>query len=477
MSTTRSLSIFAILCAAAGIALRVACARNAFWLDEIWSYLLVNVTAPSVRGIFFDLSHDNNHILNSLFLLFFGEQADWFWYRLPSLLFGSAAILLCFFAAGRGRGEEEKSARPIAAALCALSFAMILYSSEARGYAGACFFGLAAFLCFEGLRKKRSRALYPLFWALCILGFLAQLTFAHVYLSLLLWSLWLLRKEVDKRREILRLVALHLPVLVFVLFIYLALVKGMKVGGGPVFSAPIVLGQALSVAVGGGKNGWPALFSALAGLALAAACLRFFRRLRDERFFFYAMVLAAAPLAVLIMARPGRLYFRYFVVCFPFFYLALARVMASLLGGRRREKLLALGLAAALLLSNGLLIARFLDAGRGGYPEAIRFMAANTAGPSITVGSDDDYMGPKMLMFYARLLPPGKEMLYAPEEAIPQAPPLWFLLQPQDPDEKARSMIALPGGARYILMRSYPYSGFSGISWYLYRRLPGPIGH
>ncbi|MEW5735073.1 MAG: hypothetical protein AB1921_09475 [Thermodesulfobacteriota bacterium] len=472
MGRTRTLGIMAAACAVLGVAARIASAQNAFWLDELWSYLLVRLTAPSVHQIFFNLSHDNNHILNSVFLLLLGDRQSWFWYRAPSLVLGSLSIWLCALAAGRGKSP----ARSVAAILCSLSFAMILYSSEARGYAGAFFFGLCAFLLYERIHTRAGKVPVGLFWLSCCLGLLSQLSFVHVYLSLLAWGLWLLRREENRKRGMVRLAILHLPVLAFMAFLYVVHVRGMWVGGGPVYGPGQVLVTTLSVAMGGEKFGLPAVLAALAGAFTTIAALVHLRRTRDERFFFFLMVLFAVPVAVLFIARPGRLYFRYFVVCYPFLYAAMAQMLGDGTGGGRGRAALSWAFVAVFALSNLLLLGRFLDTGRGGYPQAVRFLAQNTPGPAITVGSDDDYLGPKMLLFYSRLLPRGKEFLYANKETIPSAPPRWFIIQPQDQNEHPSPRIQLPGGTRYVLVQTYPYSGFSGFSWYVYRRLPGPVG-
>ena len=78
----------------------------------------------------------------------------------------------------------------------AFSYPMILYSSEARGYALAIFFALLAFIALRAGDPARRGAI-PVFWLSVTLGFLSHLTFAHVYFALLAWSIArpLLRRE------------------------------------------------------------------------------------------------------------------------------------------------------------------------------------------------------------------------------------------------------------------------------------------
>ena len=83
---------------------------------------------------------DNNHLLNTLWIYAVGDRPTWFAYRLFSILTGSAAIAATGLALRRvGRVESL-----VAAVLVAASYPMIVYSSEARGYAPAVFFAATA---------------------------------------------------------------------------------------------------------------------------------------------------------------------------------------------------------------------------------------------------------------------------------------------------------------------------------------------
>jgi hypothetical protein len=57
-----------VLAVLLGAALRLACLSAEPWLDEIWSWELAR-EARSPAGGFLVLRHDNNHHLNTLWLL------------------------------------------------------------------------------------------------------------------------------------------------------------------------------------------------------------------------------------------------------------------------------------------------------------------------------------------------------------------------------------------------------------------------
>ena len=79
-----------------GLALRIAGAHGALWLDEAWSAKQA-FDAGTPLGVFLNINHDNNHHLNSLWLQFVGLGADPRIARAPAILTGTLAI----YVAGR----------------------------------------------------------------------------------------------------------------------------------------------------------------------------------------------------------------------------------------------------------------------------------------------------------------------------------------------------------------------------------------
>ena len=72
----------------------------------------------------------------------------------------------------------------MAAWLMALSLPMVQYASEARGYAGAIFFSLLAWLLVERYWHSGSKLALVGFWLTSVLGVLSQLTALYVYAAL-----------------------------------------------------------------------------------------------------------------------------------------------------------------------------------------------------------------------------------------------------------------------------------------------------
>src|SRR5690606_26207774 len=103
---------------------------------EVWS-LLLTMDMHSPLDVL-RVHHDNNHVLNTLWLYAMGlGQAEWV-YRLPSLLAGTAGIVLAgVIAAEQAASDASATHRRwrsavIGSLLFGGSYMMVHYSSEAR---------------------------------------------------------------------------------------------------------------------------------------------------------------------------------------------------------------------------------------------------------------------------------------------------------------------------------------------------------
>ena len=87
-----SLAAVVAAIAVAGLMLRLLSSNGPLWVDEIWSLRLIEPITHFWR-ILWGLSHDNNHVANSLWLYFAAPLSDnSTWLRLPSILAGALAI-------------------------------------------------------------------------------------------------------------------------------------------------------------------------------------------------------------------------------------------------------------------------------------------------------------------------------------------------------------------------------------------------
>lgn len=172
-----------------GLALRIAGAQGALWLDEAWSAKQAH-DAGTPLAVFLNINHDNNHHLNSLWLLLVGFDAPPPLARALSIVTGTAAILV---AAAIGR-RRSLALGLVTALLFAVSPALVTLGSEARGYAPMTLALLAAILLVDRWLAGQAERSPATALALCFfLGAFAQLTMFFAFCAIAGWvffTLW-----------------------------------------------------------------------------------------------------------------------------------------------------------------------------------------------------------------------------------------------------------------------------------------------
>ncbi|MBN1516784.1 hypothetical protein JXA32_09480 [Candidatus Sumerlaeota bacterium] len=454
----------------------IAAARGDLWLDEIWSLAFAH-DARSAADIFLHYHHDNNHPLCTLFLYCVGEPDCLYVYRLLSVLSGIGAVLLAGFVAKEEWGYPE--------ALCSVvligsSYPLLLYFSEARGYAPAIFFGLAAYAALRHNLRSRHWATLVLFWPASILGMLSHATFIMLSASLFLASLaHQVQAHESIRRGIMRLLAQHYVPLTFFAWWYVFYLKDMEIGGGPVYRTWAVIGQASALIFGlpdavafhvANITAFHAVAIIFILLVVVPGVAILYWR-HDLQWIFFLAMLLIMPAAMLILSRPKFLYFRYFIICFPFFLLLLAQLAchcSRLCPPRWRW----LAFAPIVLVVAGQIPRDYhlLVTGRGDYSAALEYILAASPDGPITVGSDHDFRNGMVIGFYAHRITGGERLRYLDQSRWLVESPEWIFAHNQDRTFQPIQEHALKGIGVYRLIKVFPFSGISGWNWVLYRR-------
>jgi hypothetical protein len=465
-----SLLLALLVCAAAAI--RLVAAWGDLWLDEVWSLSFARDAARPWE-ILTSIHHDNNHALNTLALFVtvrtVGAHAPAIAYRVLPLLSGMSLVPLLFWTERRAGGPHATRGAAFAALLCAASFLAIMYSSEARGYAPAAWFAVAAFaIARQPVTSGRRRLAFA---ACCALGILSHLTFLFVYIALLVWTVGrdALRRCIDWRSWI----ALHRLPLVIMAGYYIVDVRNFAYGGGPPFDAAAVVRRALALSVGGPEEGALALAAALCAAAMIGwGIVLLARERRNEALFFAALF--ASPGAVLLVYTPRFLDVRYFFVLLPFFFVLASGTLARL-WIERHARVCALAFLALFVAGNAEHLRPLLRDGRGHYTEAVNEMAALAAGRTTTVGGDNDFRNRLMLTYYSETLPAHGGLTYIPASDWTAERPDLMLTHTFGLADAQQPPVEIVGGngRPYDLVCWFPYGGMSGWNWYVYqRRLP-----
>lgn len=466
-----------ILCVAslvAGAGLRVGPMFTDFWLDEVWNWEVARHLSSPLAILSAEAS-DNNHPINTFFVWLLGAHRPWPAYRLLSLATGIGSIVLCGLAGAR----YGPWGPPVAMLFAGLSPILVFYSSEARGYSPAAFFALAAFLAASRPINGRSWAMRGILWGTVALGFLSHLSFAFVYLGILCRDAYrIVRRRGVFRAGVVDLLASHaIPIA--------ALVGAgirfstLTIRGGPDYVLHRVLLATASYALGIPDH---PMFLVVAVPAIAALfgyeCVRSARAGSDEWVFFVVAVMLA-PATALLVLRPSVLSPRYFLVLAPFVLLSLAGCVAARFGRKRGGGVLAWVFLLAFCAGSLAMTTRLAREGRGQYLKALRYMAAETAGDSIVVGTDKDIRVPLLLAFYEPYLGGRKRIRFQRSAPDSASAPEWFIhsVAMDEPgiDRHYRPApdIAVAGWCCWQLVKEYPHFGLSGMSWYLYRRVAG----
>jgi hypothetical protein len=445
----------------------IAAARGDLWLDEIWS-LEFSRAATSASDIVVRFKHDNNHVVNTLFMYLAGEQEILFVYRLMAVLSGIGSLLLVGYAAERDWGRLEALCSMF---LVATSYPLLLYFSEARGYAPAMFFGLAAYVTLGQDAGTGPWWKAIVFWFTSMAGMLSHATFIMLTAAFATWTLAAaLRTAEPRSRTIGRCLYLHGPPFAFFVFWYVFFLRELTIGGGPEYSRWEVLGQATTLLLGlPNSAAFHGLGIVVFLLIVAVGAVSLHRR-KDARWAFFAMVLVIAPVLLQAMTSAEYLYFRYFIVCAPFFMLLSAYLVGlcyrSVSGPRRW-----LGFAAIAIACTGNFPRDYLliTLGRGQYAAALQHISEASGKLPVRVGSDHDFRNEMLFNFYAPRMP-EQNLKYVGQGEWLKKPPDWILLHSQDLAYRAPGVIRVPDVGEYRLEQEFGFSGVSGWSWFLFKR-------
>jgi hypothetical protein len=362
--------------ALAGLALRIAAARGGLWTDEAWSVVYA-AQARDAAGVFLRINHDNNHHLYSLWLQAVGPAAPPLLARAPAILAGTLCVIVAALFAGR----RSRAAGIVAALLFALSPALVIFGSEARGYAMMLLAALLILLVVsDAVERRPLRGASSWLAALALFGLFSHLTMAAPVAIAALWFYLERRTELSPGAALRATLRLMGPALVAtagaVIFVFAAAElspTGMRLGGYEPFSAPhfaAALNDLALWSVGLGAP-WPWLAPLLLGLAAAAIFVLRPASL-GSRARLYALLILAVPLGAGLLQAGNSSFARYYLTSAVGLLLLLSEWLGRGIAGRPAVRTSAMAAVVAFvavgLYRDSLLIA--LDRGRPAVPVA-----------------------------------------------------------------------------------------------------------
>lgn len=445
----------------------IACACGDLWFDEIWS-LTIAASATSPLDILTVYRHDNNHILNTLFLYLIGPQKHFYFYRLLSIASGFGSLIIMALLTK----ERGKFATVCMLLLGGTSYPLVLYFSEARGYAPAIFFSLLAYWIHDRYRSRLTPAYAALFWIALIAGFLAHFTFIIFIIAIFTLSC-IHEKNSDHTplQRVRRVCLLYaLPALALMIMYYFYL-RQMAIGGGDDYRTLDIITYAALLLHGLPDGGFSRFFSLLCYAGAVFGGVFMLKCKHRDEWLFYLMILVIAPALMLIVTKPPVLYFRYFILCFPFYYLLLAKILGECYRANSVQlTITACAIIGLIMTGQSRRLMQLATVGRGGYSKAITYIAGNTAGSTLNIGSDHDFRNRMLLIFYSRFLSGNKTLNYINQDSWQLTPPEWVLSHSQDHLPRPIPELAVNGVGAYKLEQQFPSTVDSGWHWFLYHR-------
>ena len=294
--------------ALAGATLRCLAARGGLWLDEAWSAIFAQEVATPA-GVLFQINHDNNHHLNTLWLQLVGPDASPLLQRALSIASGTATIVVAAAIAAR-RGPV-----PALCAAFAFCFAPFLftYGAEARGYAPmllawVCAIGLADRWLADPKRAKPSTALA----ITALLGCLAQATMIFGLTILTLWVAVECVRRNGWRRGLLDTITLFAPAAIVAILLLACAWLAAKAGG-----SGFHLGNREAHDWVKWLDAMDQLLTGMFGSAMLLIPVAFLARNVRDRLATLALIACALPLAVALLTLPNSGASRYYVVVVP----------------------------------------------------------------------------------------------------------------------------------------------------------------
>ena len=467
---SRSFGAVVLFLALLGVVLRCAATRGELWLDELWSLeLLRGVTNP--LDILVRVRHDNNHPLNSLWLWFLGEPRPAWAYRLPSLLFSVAALVVVT----RRTMQTPEGWRALWVLLLATSFMMVLYGSEARGYSLAIACALIAYTLAERLPQKPDKKSALALGVVCAVGTLSHAIFVPFVVMLALWIAYLRMVRIGQGiTGAIATAAAYFPLACA------ALVAGLfygrvEVGGAAIVPFAQVAASSLMVMFGGpevSSNALPLTVWWLGGSVFVLCCclieLYLWNRSRDPMAVLVALNLAAPILAVALV-KPSFILTRYFLLPVIFTYLLFARFLSRLAAQGVLGTVVSFAFLLVFLVGNAMNITPLVTNGRVHYREAFAFLL-DSRSDIITVGGENDFQNQLRLEYFRPIFKDTTRIHYVPNFMQQSTPPHFVILESVDPFEPFPDKRTFGQHGEYTLQQSYSAPLFSGSRWLIYGR-------
>ena len=457
-----------------GFALRCFAAQGGLWTDEAWS-LLYAQQAGDALGVLTRINHDNNHHLNSWWLQLVGPEAPPILMRGLSIITSSITIWVAALIGLR----RNRMTGVIAAALFALSPIMVVYGSEARGYAPMMLSLIIMIWRIDIWLGDRSAPKPTLLLASCALaGTLAHLTMLPAVIMLALWIFLAGVQRYGIIQSVKAAADVLGPALAIAIFCVSAVIitatrseTGLQVGGYTSFEWSLfggALAELLTLTTGVGYAAQASIYAIIAIVTIGLAMLITAWQMPVERKWFYTVLVLTMPVAVAVFNPGNSQYARYYLPSAIAILLLIAEWIGHVAIGQTRAKIgvmtILAGISGLALVQNYQLITS-----QRGHPEQAlaAIMRAAPKGAGITISLE---------RAHAMLKVAALSQHYPLRISQAKCSTADFHFAPRSAIEAPLPMLRSCGPSMRLIAFGNAI-GPSGESWSLYQRqaLPRPI--
>jgi hypothetical protein len=453
-----------VLLVGLGALLIILSARGTLWFDELLSLQWAR-SAENPWQIWEVFRHDNNHPLNSLWLWLVGEDRFPLIYRLLSMVSGVCTLVLIWMAARR----LAKTFAWVPLLLASTSFPLVLYASEARGYAPALACLLGAWLVVSTRTESGLAWRVPLFWLLCLGAMFSHGTSLVILAAL---GVYFLVDRQTKGGHWLQtfggaVVWFGVPLVAAALYWFFFL-RVMIIAGGPEYTLPTVLAHLFGYALGApGAGHW---VFALVGLLVLVAVLIFARFPDVATRVFFAGAVLIFPALSLVATDTTYLYFRYFLVSLPFVYLLSAPLAARMDLWPRGWRILAATVLGAVVLGQLPRLVQLISVGRGDYVTALRVIVEDCSLDKTIVANNEMQVG-FVLGYGKKLHSELAPLVLVPQARAAEQPTEWIVYVTQDDPPASPEPLINLHDTSYRFVSFHRSAPVSGAHWTIYRRI------
>lgn len=459
----------------AGLMLRVFATGGELWLDEVWSLLkIADLSSP--LEILTKVKHDNNHLLNSLWMWVWGPLQTPFIYRAPSLLF-SALLLILLMASKPTEGSVRASMLWLI--LVAFSYPLILQGVEARGYSLTLLCATLAFLSLVEVSKNPSsrRAIFT-FSAAGIIGSLSHAIYLLFLAPSIVWLIWRLSAPPLKAHSRAVLWLCITPPILFACLLTFTFYRNMEIGGAPRLPYLEVAASTISVSCGGEplSSIHPAVTggSLILAFAVTLVCLaELVAWLRSGSPIAWLVgLILVTPWIVVSVLQPHFILPRYFIIQILFAYLLAARFLERLMRQGRVGAAIAVALLGAYIFGNTTHSLTLATMGRSHFVEIFEALASRNQDGAITVGGDQDFQNGLRLQYAHMIAPSTSRLVYVRTYREALTPPRFIIRETLEAYTVFPDEITLSQGTRYRAIQRYRAPLLNGSHVTVYEKNP-----